>query len=484
MSTLNWRTVLHIIGLLMVINGIGMLLCLPWSIYYSDGATLALVLSAVTVMTLGGTIWSATLRHERSIGKREGFLVVAFGWLFLTLSGTLPYLFTGSIASFPDAFFESVSGYTTTGASILTDIEVLPKGVLFWRSFTQWVGGMGIIVLTIAVLPILGIGGMQMFMAESPGPTADKLHPRIKETAKRLWAVYVALTAAEMIALMFCGLDLFEAMNHSFTTMATGGFSTKNASAAAFGPAVQYVMILFMFLAGVNFTLNYFLIQGKVRQAWRNEEFRTYLFGVLFLALLTTVIVFGVSDNGLEQSFRDSLFMIISVITTTGFVSADYTAWTPFLTTLFFVLLFVGGSSGSTAGGVKIVRFTVVIKNGLLELRRIMHPRAMFPVRINGTAMSEQITFNILGFFLLYITIFVFGSIVMTTLGLDLETAIGATATSLGNVGPGIGKVGPVYNFAWMNAPSKVFLAILMLIGRLEIFTILVLFTRTFWSNR
>jgi trk system potassium uptake protein TrkH len=243
-------------------------------------------------------------------------------------------------------------------------------------------------------------------------------------------------------------------------------------------------MILFMFLAGVNFTLNYFLIKGKVRQAWRNEEFRTYLFGVLFLSILTTVIVFGVSDNDLETSFRDSLFMIISVITTTGFVSADYTAWTPFLTTLFFVLLFVGGSSGSTAGGVKIVRFTVVFKNGLLELRRIMHPRAMFPVRINGTAMSEQITFNILGFFLLYITIFVFGAIVMTTLGLDLETAIGATATSLGNVGPGIGKVGPAYNFAWMNAPSKVFLAVLMLIGRLEIFTILVLFTRAFWSNR
>lgn len=483
MKRLNWRTIMHIMGLLLVINGLGMLLCLPWSLYFHDEQHTNILLSAGITLLAGGIVWSSTLRHEKTIGKREGFLVVTLGWLFLTLSGTLPYLLSASIPHFADAFFETVSGYTTTGASILTDIEVVPKSILFWRSYTQWVGGMGIIVLTIAILPILGIGGMQLFMAESPGPTADKLHPRIKETAKRLWAVYVLLTGLEVGALMLCDMDLFESVCHSLATLATGGFGTRNASIAAYGPEVQYVITFFMFLAGVNFTLNYYLIKGKFRLAWRNEEFRKYLIVIGILTVITTSIVFGVTTDGGEKSFRESLFMVVSVITTTGFVTADYTAWTPFLTTLFFVLLFVGASSGSTSGGIKLIRFTVVIKNGLLELKRILHPRALFPVRINGAAMPENITFNILGFFLLYITIFVFGSIVMTTLGLDLETAIGATATSLGNVGPGIGKVGPAFNFAWMNDPSKYFLSLLMLIGRLEIFTVLVLFTRAFWQD-
>ncbi|MCB0793416.1 MAG: TrkH family potassium uptake protein [Flavobacteriales bacterium] len=484
MRSLNWRIILHIVGLLMVINAMGMLLCLPWSFHFDDGAWKGILFASAITLAIGGSIWSMTLGHEPSIGKREGFLVVTLGWLFLTLSGALPYLFTGSIPRFADAFFETVSGFTTTGASILTDIEALPRSILFWRSFTQWVGGMGIIVLTIAILPLLGIGGMQLFMAESPGPTADKIHPRIKETAKRMWAVYVLLTAVETGLLMFAEMDLFEALCHSFTTMATGGFSTRNASAAAFGPAVQYIMILFMFLAGVNFTLNYFLIRGNWRRVWPNEEFRTYLFSVLALALVTTLIVFGTTENDLEQSFRDGLFQIVSILTTTGFVTADYTAWTPFLTTLFFVLLFVGGSSGSTSGGVKIVRFTVVIKNGLLELRRILHPRAIFPVRLDKYALNESITFNILGFFLLYVTIFVFGSMVLSAMGFDLVTAIGATATSLGNVGPGIGGVGPMDNFAWISDPGKYFLALLMLIGRLEVFTVLVLFTRAFWTDR
>ena len=484
MKRLNWRIIFHIMGLLLVINGLGMLLCLPWAWYYGERTMPSLLLASAIAGTIGLALWNGTRDHEPNIGKREGFLVVTMGWLFLTFSGAMPYLTTGAIPSFTDAFFESVSGYTTTGASILVDIEALPRSVLFWRSYTQWVGGMGIIVLTIAILPILGIGGMQLFMAESPGPTADKLHQRIKETAKRLWAVYVLLTGVETVALMLLDLDLFDALCHSFTTLATGGFSTRNASAAAFGPGVQYVITLFMFLAGVNFTLNYYLVKGRLKKPWANEEFRIYLLGVLLLAVICTGVVVGVTDTGLEQGFRESLFMVISVITTTGFVTADYTAWTPFLTTLFFVLLFVGGSSGSTSGGVKVIRFAVVIKNGVLELKRILHPRAMFPVRINGSAMNESVTFNILGFFLLYVTIFVFGAIVMTTLGHDLETAIGATATSLGNVGPGIGKVGPIDNFAWLDPASKFFLMALMLIGRLEIFTVLVLFTRAFWTDR
>lgn len=429
-------------------------------------------------------IWVLTRSSEKpNIRKREGFLIVTLGWVVMALSGTLPYVMSGSVTSFTDAFFETMSGYTTTGASVLNDLDIIPRDILLWRSMTQWIGGMGIIVLAVAILPVLGIGGMQLFVAESPGLKPDKLAPKIRDTAKRLWLVYVGLTAAEFILLKIAGMSWYDALNHALTTMATGGFSTYNTSAAEFSPAVQYIIIVFMFFAGTSFTLTYFVLTGQVKKVIQNEEFRFYAGIIALVSVVSTIVVASVIDDGAEKAFRDSLFQVISLITTTGFVSADYTDWTPFLTIVFFMLLFIGGSAGSTSGGVKIVRHMILFKNSFLELKRQLHPSAIIPVRLNGRAIDQSITYNVVAFIIMYILVFATGSIIMTTLGVDFDTALGSVATSLGNVGPGIGSVGPVDNFAWLSSGAKWFLAILMLIGRLELFTVLILFTPYFWSR-
>ncbi len=440
--------------------------------------------SATATLGLGMMTWVLTRSSEKpNIRKREGFLIVTFGWVVMSISGTLPYIMSGSVVSFTDAFFETLSGYTTTGASIITDLDIVPKDILLWRSMTQWIGGMGIIVLAVAILPILGIGGMQLFVAESPGLKADKLAPKIRDTAKRLWLIYVGLTVAELVLLKIAGMTWFDALNHALTTMATGGFSTQNTSAAEFSPAIQYIITLFMFLAGTSFTLTYFALVGNFKKVLENEEFRFYTGIILLTTVGVSIVVASVSDVGFEKAFRDSIFQIISLITTTGFVSADYTSWTSFITMVFFILLFFGGSAGSTAGGVKIVRHIILVKNSILELKRQLHPSAIIPVRLNGRAVDQSITYNVVAFIMTYIIIFALGSVVMTMFGVDLLTAMGSVATSLGNVGPGIGNVGPMDNFAWLPAGAKWFLAILMLVGRLELFTVLILFTPYFWRG-
>lgn len=480
----NFRMILHILGLLILINGTFMLVSLIVSAVFNDGAFKGFLLAGCISLVLGAIIWFATRKHSPTISKREGFLVVTLGWLALSFTGSLPYLLTGTLPAFAQAFFETVSGYTTTGATVITDLTVVPESILFWRSLTQWIGGMGIIVLTIAILPILGIGGMELFSAESPGPSAEKLHPRIKEAAKRLWLIYVSLTTLEAILLKLAGMDLFEAICHSMATMSTGGFSTRNESIAVFSPMIQYIITFFMFLAGINFTLTYFALKGKVRRVWKNEEFRTLLASIIVITVLTTFGIMGTSVINTESSFRDALFQTVSIITTTGFVTADYTSWTPFLTFLFFILMFVGASSGSTSGAMKQVRFIVVIKNGLLELKRQLHPSAIIPVRFNQRAVGPKTTYNILAFFLLYITVFVIGGAVLSLFeDVDMLSAIGASAASVGNIGPGIGRVGPTENFAWIPDGGKVFLTALMLIGRLELFTVLILFTPAFWRS-
>lgn len=439
-----------------------------------------------------------TKGHRKEIKKREGYIVVVFGWIFMVLSGTLPYILTESIPSFTNAFFETMSGYTTTGSTILTDIEVLPEGILFWRSLTHWIGGMGIIVLAIAILPLLGVGGMQLFAAESPGPSADKLKPRITETAKRLWFVYVGLTAIQAALLIFAGMSIFDAVNHAFSTMGSGGFSTKNASAAYWNdqPMVQYILILFMFLAGANFVLNYFAFKGKIQKVLHDQEFQWYCFFIGSATLLSALGIYFWADFDLssiehpmvwgraESIIRHSLFQVISIVTTTGFISADYTLWTPLLTVLFFALMFLGGSAGSTAGGIKIMRHTIMIKNGILEFKRTLHPNAVLPVRYNGRAISKEIVFNIQAFFILYMLSFIMGSLVLAFLGLDFTTALGAAATSIGNIGPGLGELGPVNNFYGIPSAAKWWCAFLMLLGRLELFTVLILLSPFFWRNR
>ena len=481
---INYRVILNVLGLLLGFNALFMALCIPASFYYNYDDVVPMFFSTTATGGLGMMIWVLTRsKGKPNIRKREGFLIVTLGWVVMALSGTFPYIMSGSVVSFTDAFFETMSGYTTTGASVINDLDLIPRDILLWRSMTQWIGGMGIIVLAVAILPMLGIGGMQLFVAESPGLKPDKLAPKIRDTAKRLWLVYVGLTALELVLLKLAGMSWYDAVNHALTTMATGGFSTYNSSAAEFSPSIQYIIIVFMFLAGTSFTLTYFGLTGQVKKMLQNEEFRFYSGIIALVSAVSTIIVFSTMDGSMEKAFRDSLFMVVSLITSTGFVSADYTSWTPFLTIVFFMLLFIGGSAGSTAGGVKVVRHIILFKNSFLELKRQLHPSAIIPVRLNKRAIDQSITYNVVAFIMMYILIFAIGAIIMTTLGVDFDTALGSVATSLGNVGPGIGDVGPVDNFAWLSSGAKWFLSILMLIGRLELFTVLILFTPYFWRK-
>ncbi len=463
-----------------------MLLTLPFSFYFNDGAWQSLLTAgAITIVTGGALRFFTRDEHNNDIKKREGYLIVTIGWLGMAFFGTLPYIISGSIDGFADAFFESMSGFTTTGATILVDIEVVPRGVLFWRSLTHWIGGMGIIVLTIAILPLLGIGGMQLFVAEASGPTPDKLHPRIKETAKRLWMVYFVLTAAQTICLQLAGMSFFDAINHAMSTMATGGFSTKNASIAYYdSPLIEYILVAFMFLAGMNFSLSYFGLKGQFAKIKANEEFRIYFYTCLVVTFIAVLgIYFYAEDRMLELAFRQGLFQVVSIITTTGFITSDYTSWAPFTTVLFFILFFTGASAGSTSGGIKMVRHVILLKNSILELKRQIHPSAVIPVRFNNKAVSQTISYNIFAFILIYFIIFFFGSLCLSAMGLDFATAMGATTATLGGIGPGIGTVGPVDNFAHIPVLGKWFLSFFMLIGRLELFTVLILFTPYFWSR-
>jgi len=481
----NFKIVVSLLGILLVINGGFMLMCLPVSLIYHEGGVVPLIISGLVSASIGGILWwSARKRTDDNLSKRDGYLIVTLGWLGMSLVGTLPFLLSGAIPNFTNAFFETLSGFTTTGASILNDIESVPKGILFWRSLTQWMGGMGIIVLAVAILPLLGIGGMQLFVAEAPGLKPDKLQPRITATARRLWIIYVGLTCAEFVLLIIGGMPVFDAINHSLTTMATGGFSTRQESIAYFNsPFIQYVLIIFMFLAGTNFTLTYYGFKGKFGRVWANEEFRVYMIGTLILGAIVSVGVYFNTGSDIERSFRNAMFQVVSIITTTGFVSADYTLWGPFLSILFFMLMFLGASAGSTAGGVKIVRHILLLKNGILELKRQLHPSAIIPVRLNNKAVSPEITYNVLGFIMIYLTIFVTSTCIMGLLGVDFVTALGSVATSLGNIGPGFGSVGPVNNFAHLPSAGKWFLSFLMLLGRLELFTVLILVTPYFWTR-
>ena len=487
-SIINFKQIARVLAVLQLLIGGMMLTALPFSLYFKSGDEMSFIWSVCVCLIAGAVFWYFSNTQDKSLSKREGYLIVALGWLTMVSFGALPYLFCGKIHGLTDAFFESMSGMTTTGASILTDIESMPQGILFWRSMTQWIGGMGIIVLTVAIFPLLGIGGIELFSAEAPGPTSDKIHPRIQETAKRLWLIYVALTAILFVLLKIEGMSFFDAINHALTTMATGGFSTKNASIAAYdSAAIQYTIAMFMFFAGMNYSVTYLALKGRFSKVWNNDEFKFYLFVVVLLAIIVSLSVFWVFNEGgkvatFERSFRDSLFQILSVITTTGFVSADYTAWKPWLTMLFFILLFIGASAGSTSGGIKIIRHLVFLKNSTLEFKRLIHPRAILPLKLNGRVVAPRIMTHIIIFLLLYMFLFVAGSILMSFMGYDFLTSIGAVATSLGNVGPGIGKVGPVDNFAWLGDGAKWLLSFLMLLGRLELFTILVLLTPFFWK--
>lgn len=481
---INLTPITNVLGVLSIIIGGFMLTCLPVCFIMESGDHMTFIYAALITISIGLVLFFSRFKPVDNVSKREGILIVSLGWLTMVTFSSLPYMISGVIPSFTNAFFESMSGMTTTGASVLNDIEAVSSGILFWRSLTQWIGGMGIIVLTVAIFPLLGIGGIELFVAEAPGPTSDKIHPRIRETAKRLWLIYLGLTGTLFIILMVGGMKVFDAINHALTTMATGGFSTKNASIAHFpSPYIQYPIILFMFLAGTNYTVLYWSLKFKWKKVFKIDEFKVYIGLVLTLMILISIPVHSISDTSWEQSFRDSLFQIVSLITTTGFVSADYTQWGESLTFVFFLIIFLGACAGSTAGGIKIIRHLVFFKNTYLEFKRILHPRAIVPLKLNGQVVAPRILTHVIIFLLLYLMTFLIGSVFVIMTGMDFLSAIGATATAISNVGPGIGSVGPVNNFADVPATAKWILSFLMLLGRLELFTILLLFTPFFWRS-
>ncbi len=481
---LNFRAIIKILGFLLIVEGVFMLISMLVALLYSGPDVKPLLHASLITIGTGGITVATMFNAEKKINRNDGFIIVSLVWIVFSFFGSLPYLLSHSIPNLTDAFFETMSGFTTTGSSILNDIEALPHGILFWRSLTQWLGGMGIIVLSLAILPVFGIGGMQLFAAEVPGPVPDKLNPRIQQTAKNLWAIYVAFTLVEALLLWGGGMTFFDAVNHSFTTMATGGYSTKQASIAYWNsPFIQYVIIFFMFIAGTNFTLTYSALTGKFDKMYKNEEFKYYF---LFVVIFTAIIFSGLlltTQLGYEQAFRDTLFQVVSIITTTGFATADYLTWTPFLMVLIFTLFFFGGSAGSTGGGIKIMRIVLLLKNSYYELRRLLHPNAIIPVRFNKRSVSEQIITNVLAFFMIYLMIFFVSTVLFTLIEPDLNSSMGAVATCLGNIGPGLGNYGPAENFYQVQPAGKWFLSFLMLLGRLELFTVLVLFSPAFWKK-
>jgi len=480
---MNILLTMRLLGALLMFLAATLLVPVPFSLYFSDGAIPALLLSALLTLVAGALMFF-NCRSDRELSLREGFAVVSFGWLLFSIFGALPFLFSGTIPGIIDAIFETMSGFTTTGATILTSIEGLPESILLWRALTHWLGGMGIIVLSLAILPMLGVGGMQLFKAEVPGPTADRLKPRIQDTAKLLWGVYVLLTAVETLLLMLGGMNFYEALCHAFATLATGGFSTRNASVGGDQSAyIDWVITLFMFLAGVNFSLHYHALRGRVREYWQSEEFRCYLGITLGATLLLVVFNQGGVYHSLIDNLRYSAFQATSILTTTGFGTADYEQWPVFTQYLLALLMFVGGCAGSTGGGIKVARILLLFKHAHVQLFRLVHPRAVRLVKLGDLPVEKDVMQSILGFFALYMGIFVFASFLMAASGLDLISAGASVIATLGNIGPGLGSVGPVDNYAHILPFGKTVLIVCMLLGRLELFTVMVLVFPSFWRK-
>lgn len=481
---MNYRLIFRVIGLLCVLEAIAMLLSCAVA-WLTDGRDLkAFALSAGAGLFVGIPLLYKTSGMKEVVSRREGFLIVSLVWVIVSVLGALPYVISGEIPGFIDAFFESVSGFTTTGATVIANIESQSKGMLFWRALTQWLGGIGIIMLTLSFLRSFGIGGMQLFEAEVTGPVHDRVNSRIHQTARNIWGIYILLTLAETILLKAGGMTFFDSICHSLSTMASSGFSTKQAGLAFWpSPFIHYVVIFFMIIAGTNFSLTYLLFRGHFSRFCRNEEFKYY---ILFILIFTLAIFTGLlftSEQPALLSFRESFFTVVSVITTTGYGNIDFTKWAPFLVLIIFALYFFGGMTGSTGGGMKIMRIIILLKNSYYELKRIVYPKAMIEVRLNKKIVDQKIISKILAFFMFYILIFCLASALLMIVLPDFETCIGAVAASMANIGPGLGDVGPSFTYAHIHDSGKILLALLMVLGRLELLTVLVVFTPSFWRD-
>ncbi|MFH1060892.1 MAG: TrkH family potassium uptake protein [Pseudomonadota bacterium] len=476
--------VIALLGLLAMGLGLCMLLPLAVALIYGEAVWTAFLIGAVASCVPGAGLYYA-LRDTQSkeMNHRQGMAVVGLGWLMAALLGGLPFHLSGEFAGFADAVFEAASGFTTTGASVLTDVEKASHAVLFWRALTHWLGGMGFIVLSLAILPLVGVGGMQLYKAEVPSPTPDRLQPRIADTAGVLWKVYALLTGLETLLLMAGGMDWFDALCHAFATLATGGFSTKNASIAAYeSPYIEWVVTVFMVLAGMNFSLHYWLLRGRAKVWLKDEEGRFYL-GLTVVASLVIAAGLFLAGSGPEASLRLAAFQVATILTTTGFATADYSLWPALPLALLIVLMFVGGSAGSTGGGPKIMRVMVVLKQSYYEFLRLVHPRMVTPLRLNGRAVDRQVVASIWSFMGLYLTCFVVTGVVLAALGVDVTTSFFASIACLGNIGPGLGQVGPAGNYAEIPLMGKWVLSLAMIVGRLEIYTVLILLVPEFWRR-
>ncbi len=480
----NFRTIIRVFGALLMLESAAMAISVIVSLIYGEPDLIPNLLSAGITLFFGFLAHFLYRNHEIEVGRREGYIIVTGSWLLFSLFGTLPFILSGAIPSFTDAFFETISGFTTTGATILSDIEALPHGILFWRSMTHWLGGMGIIVLSLAIIGEIKIGNFQLFAAEVPGVTKDKLHPKVKETAKRLWMLYTIFTIAETILLAAGGMPVFDSICHSFGTMATGGFGTKNASIAAYDSLyIHSVITAFMFIAGTNFALLYFAFKGKFRRIFENDEFRFYFYVTLTITTVVSFFLWLKDGYTPHKAIIDGAFQVVSIITTTGYVTANYELWGHLLVMIMFIIMFTGGSTGSTGGGIKMLRLLMLARNSREELHRLIHPNAVLPVRINGKAIPSALINNVLAFVVFYFLVTGFSAIIISFMGYDISTSFSAVAATLGNIGPGIGDVGPLDNYSHFPVFGKWFLSFLMLIGRLELFTVLILFSRTFYKN-
>ena len=489
---MSLKPLLNVLGALLTLIGITMLIPIFISFYFAGYDLFGFIYSALICVCIGTPVWFFT-RNNKSLNNKVGFAVVTFSWIIAALAGSLPFYLSGAIPNFTDAFFESMSGVTTTGATIIGNpltlsnlpngIESLPYGILFWRSFIQWIGGMGIIVFYIAILPILGSGGIQLFKLEVPGPVADKIKPRLRETARMLWMVYVGFTLLQILLLGLAGMPWFDSVCHGFTTMPTGGFSTQNASIAAYSnPVIHYIIIFFMFVAGVNFTLHFRALTGNFKAHLKDYEFRVYL-TIIFIS--TLIIFFNISSTNSDwthDSFLKSLFQSLAILTGTGYSNANYELW-PYLSQhLLLILMFFGAMGGSTSGGMKIARIILLIKYAVTETRRMLHARAVIPIKIGNRTISDEIVRNTLGFSLIYLSIFVLTAFVLSSFNLDFQSAVGAAASAIGNIGPAFGSFGPTDNYALLHPLGKWMLTFCMLLGRLEIFTVMVIFSKVFWK--
>lgn len=481
---INFKTIIRIIGILLLLETIMLLVCAGVSLYYREEDLAAFCLSAGITAGIGLLLALLGKNSKHQLTRRDGYVLVSFTWMAFSILGMFPFYISGGIPSITNAFFETMSGFSSTGATILDDIEALPHGLLFWRSMMQWIGGVGIIMFTIAILPIFGVNGLQVFAAEASGPTHDKVHPRIGVTAKWIWSIYAGLTCLLTILLMAGGMDWFDSVCHAFTTISTGGFSTKQASIAYYNsPYIEYVLSVFMFVSGINFMLLLLFFTRKFKKAIHDVELKWYFWSVVFFTVVIAVILYHTQPMGPEEAFRQSLFQVVSLHTSTGFATNDYMLWPAVTWGLLTIVMLMGACAGSTTGGLKCIRMVILAKIARNEFKHILHPNAVLPVRLNKQVVPPTVQATVLAFCFIYAVISIISVLIMMSLGIDFLESVGCVISSIGNMGPGLGETGPAFSWNALPDPAKWLLSFLMLLGRLELFTVLLLFTPEFWRK-